>query len=77
MRTLDEIEKGETVKVVSIEDSSDELRSHILNMGLTPGVEVTLIKKAPLGDPYEVNIRNYELTLRKTEAENVMVEVKK
>ena len=73
MRTLDEIEKGETVKVVSIEDSSDELRSHILNMGLTPGVEVTLIKKAPLGDPLEFRLRGYELALQKKDASKIVV----
>lgn len=73
MRTLDEIEKGETLKVVSIEDSSDELRSHILNMGLTPGVEVTLIKKAPLGDPLEFRLRGYELALQKKDASKIVV----
>ena len=73
MRTLDEIKTGETVKVVSIEDSSDELRSHILNMGLTPGVEVTLIKKAPLGDPLEFRLRGYELALQKKDAAQIVV----
>ncbi len=74
MKTLDKIKKGETVKVVSIEDSSDELRSHILNMGLTPGVEVTLIKKAPLGDPLEFRLRGYELALQKKDASKIVVE---
>lgn len=73
MRTLDKIKLGETVKVVSIEDSSDELRSHILNMGLTPKVEVTLIKKAPLGDPLEFRLRGYELALQKKDAAKIVV----
>ncbi len=74
MKTLDKIKKGETVKVISMEDSSDELRSHILNMGLTPGVEVTLIKKAPLGDPLEFRLRGYELALQKKDASKIVVE---
>ena len=44
-------------------------------MGVTPGAEVYLRKRAPLGDPIEITLRNYELTLRKTEADNVTVEV--
>jgi ferrous iron transport protein B len=73
MRTLDKIKKGETVKVISIEDSSDEMRSHIFNMGLTPGVEVTLLKKAPLGDPLEFRLRGYELALQKKDASKIVV----
>lgn len=73
MKTLDKIQKGETVKVISIEDSSDELKSHIFNMGLTPGVEVTLIKKAPLGDPLEFRLRGYELALQKKDASKIVV----
>ncbi len=73
MKTLDKIEKGETVKVISIEDSSDELKSHIFNMGLTPGVEVTLIKRAPLGDPLEFRLRGYELALQKKDASKIVV----
>ena len=46
-------------------------------MGITPGAEVFLRKKAPLGDPLEITIRGYELTLRKTEAEFVVMEVNK
>ena len=73
MKTLDKIEVGQTVKVVSVEDSSAELRSYILNMGLTPGVEVTLIKKAPLGDPLEFRLRGYELALQKKDASRIVV----
>ncbi len=66
-------EKG-VVKTVSGEG---RLRRRLFDMGVTPGAEVLLRKKAPLGDPIEVTIRGYELTLRKTEAELVTMEVKK
>lgn len=66
-------EKG-VVKTVSGEG---RVRRRLFDMGVTPGAEVILRKKAPLGDPIEVTIRSYELTLRKTEAELVTVEVKK
>ncbi len=64
-------EKG-TVKTVSGEG---RLRRRLFDMGVTPGAEVLLRKKAPLGDPIEVTIRSYALTLRKTEAELVTMEV--
>ncbi len=66
-------EKG-VVKTVSGEG---RLRRRLFDMGVTPGADVLLRKKAPLGDPIEVTIRGYELTLRKTEAELVTMEVKK
>ncbi len=66
-------EKG-VVRTVSGEG---RLRRRLFDMGVTPGAEVLLRKKAPLGDPMEVTIRGYELTLRKTEAELVTMEVKK
>ena len=66
-------EKG-IVKTVSGEG---RLRRRLFDMGVTPGAEVLLRKKAPLGDPIEITIRSYELTLRKTEAELVTMEVKK
>ena len=65
-------EKG-VIKTVSREG---RLRRRLFDMGVTPGAEVLLRKKAPLGDPIEVTIRGYELTLRKTEAELVAMEVK-
>lgn len=51
-----------------------KIRRRLFDMGVTPGAEVYMRKKAPLGDPIEVTIRGYELTLRKTEAENVVME---
>ena len=52
------------------------IRRRLFDMGVTPGADVTLVKVAPLGDPIEVQIRGYSLTLRKSEAENVTMEVK-
>ena len=66
-------EKG-VVKAVSGEG---RLRRRLFDMGVTPGAEVLLRKKAPLGDPIEITIRGYELTLRKTEAELVTMEMKR
>ncbi len=66
-------EKG-IVKTVSGEG---RLRRRLFDMGVTPGADVLLRKKAPLGDPIEITIRGYELTLRKTEAELITMEVKK
>lgn len=64
-------EKG-VIKAVSGEG---RIRRRLFDMGVTPGAEVLLRKKAPLGDPLEVSIRGYELSLRKTEAACVMMEV--
>lgn len=59
--------------IESINCSSLRLRSHILDMGLTPGAEVTLVKKAPMGDPLEIQTRGYELTLRKEDAAQIKI----
>ena len=53
------------------------MRRRLFDMGVTPGAEVTLVKRAPLGDPVEVTLRGYQLTLRKAEAQCVDTEVKK
>ena len=65
-------EKG-TIKTVAGEG---KIRRRLFDMGVTPGAEVYLRKKAPLGDPLEITIRGYELTLRKSEADCVTMEVK-
>ena len=69
-----QIEEKGVIKMVAGEG---KLRRRLFDMGVTPGAEVYLRKKAPLGDPLEVTIRGYELTLRKTEAECVTLEVQK
>ena len=63
--------EGGSVKAVSGEG---KMRRRLFDMGVTPGAEIFLRKKAPLGDPLEVTIRGYELTLRKTEAACAVVE---
>ena len=70
---LDSLEAGKEGYIVSIECEDKALRSHILNMGLTPGVEVKLIKTAPMGDPLKIRVRGYELTIRKSEASKIII----
>lgn len=71
--TLNELEIGKSAIVKSV-GGSGELRQHLLDMGLIPGVEATVEKYAPMGDPIEIRIFNYELTLRKSEAQQIGVE---
>ena len=68
---LDELEIGKDAVVESVDCDEASLRQHILDMGLTPGVEVTLIKRAPMGDPIEIRLRGYELTLRVDDARHI------
>ncbi len=75
-KKLSEFEPGER-GVIRMISGEGRIRRRLLDMGVTPGAEVNLRKRAPLGDPIEVNIRGYELTLRKTEAEAVTMEVLK
>jgi Fe2+ transport system protein FeoA len=63
-------EKG-TVKTVV---ADGKIRRRLFDMGVTPGAEIVMIKTAPLGDPIEINIRGYELSLRKSEAETVLLD---
>ena len=72
MKTLRDTKVGETVKVVRL-NGEGAVKRRIMDMGLTKGTEVYVRKVAPLGDPVEVHVRGYELSLRKSDA--VMVEV--
>ena len=74
LKTLDQFKIGETGLIKKVEGEG-RLRRRLFDMGVTPGATVYLRKKAPLGDPLEVTIRGYELTLRKTEAQLVVLEV--
>jgi len=76
MKTLREASIGDTVKVVKLHGEGP-IKRRIMDMGITKGVEIYVRKVAPLGDPMEVTVRGYELTLRKTEAVNVEMEVNK
>ena len=73
MRTLKEAKIGESVKVKALKGEGP-VKRRIMDMGITKGVEIFVRKVAPLGDPIEVNVRGYELTIRKSEAENIDVE---
>ena len=74
-KLLSEFTVGESGKIVAV-NGEGKIRRRLFDMGVTPGAELTMKKKAPLGDPIEITIRGYELTLRKTEASCVEVEVK-
>jgi ferrous iron transport protein A len=71
--TLDQLAIGEQARVVRI-TGADEITARLFEMGLTPGVAITLLGCAPLGDPIELELRGYRLSLRKTEAARVEVE---
>ena len=71
--TLGELRPGEKAKVVSI-GTTGVMRQRILDMGVTPNVQVQLIKIAPLGDPVEITVRGYQLSLRKSEAALIQVQ---
>ena len=73
MKNLKEAKIGETVRVVKIHGEG-AIKRRIMDMGLTKGVEVYIRKVAPLGDPIEVTVRGYELSLRKADAEQIEVE---
>lgn len=75
VKKLNEFSVGETGVIIKV-GGDGRIKRRLFDMGVTPGAEVFLRKKAPLGDPLEVSIRGYELTLRKSEAENVETEVK-
>ncbi len=73
MKTLKDTECGKTVKVTKI-TGDGPVKRRIMDMGITKGVEIFVRKVAPLGDPVEVTVRGYELSLRKADAEMIQVE---
>jgi ferrous iron transport protein A len=72
MKTLKEAKPGETVEVKTL-TATGPLRRRIMDMGITKGTAITVRKVAPLGDPIEINVRGYELSIRKNEAEHIEV----
>lgn len=72
MKLLSQLKIGEQGTVVAV-NGEGAIRRRLFDMGITPGAEVYLRKKAPLGDPIEIAIRGYELTLRKAEAAHVEI----
>ena len=73
MNTLKQAKIGDTVKVVKLHGEG-AVKRRIMDMGITKGVEVYIRKVAPLGDPIEVTVRGYELSLRKADAEMIEIE---
>ena len=73
MKTLRQVKVGDTVRVVKLHGEG-AVKRRIMDMGLTKGVEVHIRKVAPLGDPVEVNVRGYELSIRKADTEMIEVE---
>ena len=73
MKTLRDVKVGQTCKVVKLHGEG-AVKRRIMDMGITKGIEIYVRKVAPLGDPVEVTVRDYELSLRKQDAEMVEVE---
>ena len=73
MRTLKEVKCGDTVSVIKLHGEG-AVKRRIMDMGITKGTEVVVRTVAPLGDPVEVNVRGYELSLRKADAEMIEVQ---
>lgn len=73
MKTLKEIKVGQSAIIKKIHDDG-ALKRRIMDMGITKGVEVNIRKVAPLGDPVEITVRGYELSIRKADAELIEVE---
>lgn len=73
MKTLRQTKVGETVKIIKLHGEG-AVKRRIMDMGLTRGVDIYIRKVAPLGDPVEITVRNYELSIRKTDAEMIEVE---
>jgi len=73
MKTLKDVKVGKTTKVIKLHGQGATKR-RIMDMGLTKGTEVYMRKVAPLGDPIELNVRGYELSIRKEDAANIEVE---
>ena len=72
--TLDQLPIGKEARILTV-GGQGALRRRLLDMGLTPQTQVMVRKIAPMGDPMEIYLRGYELTLRKSEAENIEIEV--
>ena len=70
---LSDLDIGKDAVIESVNCNEISLRKHILDMGLTPGTEVTLVKIAPMGDPMEIRVRGYELTLRRDDADFIEI----
>ena len=73
MKTLKDIAIGSTVTVIKLQGEGP-VKRRIMDMGITKGAEIYVRKVAPLGDPFEITVRGYELSIRKADAEMILVE---
>jgi len=74
---LSELTVGQTAKVLNLNEENKRIRRHLLDMGVTRGVEITVKKIAPMGDPIDIALRDYELCICKADLEKIHVEVLK
>ena len=72
---LSDLNVGQTAKVLKLNETNKEIRRHLLDMGLTRGVKVTIKKIAPMGDPIDIELRDYELCICKADLSKIDVEV--
>ena len=73
-KTANELKIGDKAKVLELDVSNREIKRHLLDMGITRGVEITIKKKAPMGDPIDISLRDYELCISKKELSSIIVE---
>ena len=72
---LSELEVGQKAIVIKLNETDKAIKRHLLDMGITRGVEITIKKIAPMGDPIDLSLRDYELCLRKADLQKIEVEV--
>ena len=72
---LSDLKVGQRAKVLKLNETNKQIRRHLLDMGITRGVEVMIKKIAPMGDPIDISLRDYELCIRKADLAKVEVEV--
>ncbi len=75
--SLSELSVGQMGRVINLNEPNKAIRRHLLDMGITRGVEVTIKKIAPMGDPIDITLRDYELCIRKADLNKIEVEVLK
>lgn len=72
---LSDLKVGQKAKVLKLNEENKAIRRHLLDMGITRGVEITIKKIAPMGDPIDISLRDYELCIRKEDLSKIEVEV--
>lgn len=72
---LSELKVGQTGKVLRLNEENKEIRRHLLDMGITKEVEITVKKIAPMGDPIDISLRDYELCIRKEDLSKIEVKI--